>query len=317
MNILSSLRYLVALSEHKHFGRAAQACHITQPALSNALRALEAEYKIVIVKRGRTYSGLTSEGERVLAAAQRMLQEHALLQQDLQSSVDTPQGTLMLGAVPTAIPIATRFAAQLQAGHPGIRPVLRSLSSQEIEERLDALTLDMAFGYAERPDPRGLKLVRHAQYDERYFLLSRAKPVGKSAVSLIGEPMTWKSAAAMPLCLLAPEMHNRTIMDRAFSEIGVAVVPAMETNSTLALAASVLAGSLSSILPGALVGFVRSLNQQAPLQAHPLSAPSVVTPIALLTNVSARQSRTAEVALEFALSKAWRAEAALHSGLLK
>ena len=41
MNLLASMRYLVALSEHRHFGRAAQACHITQPALSNALRALE------------------------------------------------------------------------------------------------------------------------------------------------------------------------------------------------------------------------------------------------------------------------------------
>jgi DNA-binding transcriptional LysR family regulator len=81
MNILASLRYLVALNEHKHFGRAAQACHVTQPALSNALRSLEAEYKVVIVKRGRTFAGLTPEGERVLAAAQRMLQEHALLHQ--------------------------------------------------------------------------------------------------------------------------------------------------------------------------------------------------------------------------------------------
>ena len=44
MNLLASLRYLAALDEHKHFGRAAQACHITQPALSNPLRALEAEF---------------------------------------------------------------------------------------------------------------------------------------------------------------------------------------------------------------------------------------------------------------------------------
>ena len=41
MNLLESLRYLAALEQHRHFGRAAQACHITQPALSNAIRALE------------------------------------------------------------------------------------------------------------------------------------------------------------------------------------------------------------------------------------------------------------------------------------
>ena len=73
MNLLASMRYLVALSEHRHFGRAAQACYITQPALSNALRALESAFGVVIVKRGRTYAGLTHEGEAVLAAAHRML----------------------------------------------------------------------------------------------------------------------------------------------------------------------------------------------------------------------------------------------------
>eukprot|EP01036_Dinobryon_divergens_P013201 gene13201-17807_t len=79
MNLLSSLRYLVALHEHRHFGRAAQACHITQPALSNALRALETEFGVVIVKRDRAFAGFTPEGERVLASAQRMLHEHAIL----------------------------------------------------------------------------------------------------------------------------------------------------------------------------------------------------------------------------------------------
>ena len=69
MNLLASLRYLAALDEHKHFGRAAQACHITQPALSNALRALEAEFDTVIVKRGRNFEGFTEEGARVLASS--------------------------------------------------------------------------------------------------------------------------------------------------------------------------------------------------------------------------------------------------------
>ncbi|MDO8264166.1 MAG: LysR family transcriptional regulator, partial [Gallionella sp.] len=53
MSLFTSLRYLVALHQHKHFGRAAEACHITQPALSNAIRALEEEFGTAIVKRGR------------------------------------------------------------------------------------------------------------------------------------------------------------------------------------------------------------------------------------------------------------------------
>ena len=105
MNLLASLRYLVALHEHRHFGRAAQACHITQPALSNALRALEKEFGVVVVRRGRSFEGFTPEGERVLATAQRMLHEHQVLQQDLSSDAAHPRGTLRLGAVPTAMPI--------------------------------------------------------------------------------------------------------------------------------------------------------------------------------------------------------------------
>jgi DNA-binding transcriptional LysR family regulator len=318
MNILASLRYLVALNEHKHFGRAAQACHITQPALSNALRSLEAEYKVVIVKRGRTFSGLTPEGVRVLATAQRMLQEHAMLQQELESSEHAPQGGLVIGAVPTAMPIATRFAAQLHAMHAGVRPMLRSMSSQEIEEGLDALSIDIAFGYSDRPNPRGLKLVRHAQYEERYFVLSRADAAGtKKSPALIGEPITWAQAASLPLCLLAPEMHNRAIIDRAFAEAGATVTPAIETNSTLALAISVLSGNVSSILPGALVGFVRSLAEQAPLQARPLTTPNVITPIGLLLNDATRRSRTAEAALAFAISNEWLSTLSAHSGLLR
>jgi len=99
VNLLTSLRHLVALSEHRHFARAAQACHITQPALSNALRALEKEFGTPIVKRPPSYAGLTPEGEQVLGAARRMLHEHALLQQELASSAEKPKGRLQLGAV--------------------------------------------------------------------------------------------------------------------------------------------------------------------------------------------------------------------------
>ena len=174
MNLLASLRYLVALHEHRHFGRAAQACHITQPALSNALRALEKEFGVVVVRRGRSFEGFTPEGERVLASAQRMLHEHQVLQQDLSSDAAHPRGTLRLGAVPTAMPILARFAAQLQARHPGIVPVALSMSSQALEAGLESIALDLALGYTERMPARGGPLRAWPQYVEHYFLLRRA-----------------------------------------------------------------------------------------------------------------------------------------------
>ena len=181
MNLLDAMRYLVALEQHRHFGRAASACHITQPALSNALRALEAELDVAIVRRGRTYEGLTPEGERVLASANRLLREQELLRQDLHSGAGSPRGALSIGAVPTTIPVAARFASQLQARYRGIKPIVRSLSSHEIETGLENLSLDMGLGYTDR----GAKFTALPQYVEQYFLLRRAM-VGAGAPLQLG-----------------------------------------------------------------------------------------------------------------------------------
>ncbi|ABM36142.1 LysR family transcriptional regulator [Polaromonas naphthalenivorans] len=314
MNLLTSLRYLVALSEHRHFARAAQACHITQPALSNALRALEKEFGTPIVKRARSYAGLTPEGEQVLGAARRMLHEHALLQQELASSADKPRGRLQLGVVPTAVPVAARFAAMLQAAHPGIAPVVRALSSQEIEEGLDNLSLDIALGFTGRLKKGGPFAVL-PQYGEHYFLVRRLQsPAGVPGSSLrLGAAMRWADAAKLPLCLLTPEMHNRSLVDQAFAQAGSVVQPVMETNSVLTLALSVLAGDVCGVLPGALVGAVRS---QGELEALPLVEPEMVTPVGFIYLGKARASRALEAALELARDERWLREVARHSGAL-
>ena len=313
MNLLSSMRYLVALHEHQHFGRAATACHITQPALSNALRALEKEFDVVIVKRDRNYAGLTPEGERVLATAQTMLHEQALLHQELRSDALQPRGGLRVGAVPTAMPVAARFAAQLQARHPGIVPTVLSLSSADLENGLEDLSLDLGLGYTERMVLHNTRLLAWPQYTEHYFLLRRAATPGLDGLR-IGPSITWKAAASLPLCLLTPDMHNRHIVDAAFTMAGLPVKPAMETNSVLTLALSVAAGSVCSILPGALVGAVRDNRA---LEAQPLSSPEVRTPIGFMSHASARASRSLEAALALAQDATWLLHAQAHSGLLK
>ncbi len=328
MNLIVSMKYLVALDDHRHFGRAALACHVTQPALSNALRALEEGLGISIVKRGRNFAGFTSEGERVLASARRMLREQELLQQDLHSSEGHPQGQLLVGAVPTAMPIAARFVALLQARHPGIVPTLRSLSSVELETGLESLALDMGLGYTERMDSSGSTLRVLPQYTEHYFLLRRADAgggagsgtnngtssgTGSRAGSLrAAAAMRWRDAAALPLCMLSGEMHNRTIVDRAFAAAGATVQPAIETNSTVTLVMSVLAGQVCSVLPGALLGTVHG---QGELEALPLVEPHVQVPIAFLVHKTNRPSRTLDAAIAFAEHPDWLAQAVMHSRL--
>ncbi len=306
------MRYLVALHEHRHFGRAALACHITQPALSNAMKALEEEFKVVIVKRGRNYAGLTPEGERVLASAQRMLHEQDVLQQDLRSEVGKPRGPLRMGAVPTAVPILARFSAMLQAQYPGIRPVVLSTSSSDLESSLENLSLDLALGYTERMKNGDTTLTALPQYTEHYFLLRRAA-LGHADSLQIGPPMRWEDAAALPLALLTPDMHNRSIIDSAFVAAGTAVKPALETNSILTLALSVVAGTVCSIMPGALVSAVRGYRE---LEALPLTGPDVRTPIGFMTQSGVRPSRALDAAMTLAQDGAWLRHAAAHSGLL-
>ena len=65
--LLRQLEYLSALARERHFGRAAAACQVSQPTLSEAIRRLEAELGVQVVRRGRRFEGFTLEGERAVA----------------------------------------------------------------------------------------------------------------------------------------------------------------------------------------------------------------------------------------------------------
>jgi len=310
MNLLAALRYLVALDEHRHFGRAAQACHITQPALSNALRALEEEFGTVIVQRGRSFEGLTHEGEAVLATARRMLRDNEVLRQELRGTEAAPQGRLRMAAVPTAMPLLARFAATLQARHPGIVPVMLSMSSPELEKGLDDLSLDLALGYSERMQAQRVGLRAWPQCSERYYLLQRARTPSPERLA-IGPAVGWAEAARRPLVLLTPDMHNRAIIDAALREAGLPVAPAIETNAVLPLVLSVLAGDVCSVLPGAMVAAVRS---ERTLEALPLVEPDVRTPIGFMTQRGPRVSRALQAALALLDTEEWKSQLATHCG---
>ena len=310
MNLFVSLKYLVALDDHRHFGRAALACNVTQPALSNALKSLEENLGTAIITRGRSFAGFTSEGERVLLSARRIIREHELLQQDLHSTANYPRGHLLIGAIPTAVPVAARFAAMLQHRHPGIMPTVRSMSSVELEAGLESLALDMGLGYTERIQHGRTKLRVLDQYSEQYYLLN-ACPGGTGVPLRIGTPISWANAAELPLCLLSADMHNRTIIERAFEAAGVHPTPSIETNSITPLALTVVAGNVCSIMPGALVSVVQTYPG---LEARPLFGPHVEVPISFIVPDIDRSARSLQAALAFAIDPLWLEHLALHSG---
>ena len=71
--VIKQFAYLVALAREKHFARAAKACNVSQPTLSGAIRQLEEEIGVPLVERGHRFTGLTAEGETILAHAKRIL----------------------------------------------------------------------------------------------------------------------------------------------------------------------------------------------------------------------------------------------------
>lgn len=302
MNLLVAMRYLVALDKHRHFGRAAQACHITQPALSNALRALETEFGVAIVKRSRAYGGLTPEGESVLATARRLLREMDLLNQDLGGADGGPRGELRFGAIPTAMPVLAVFAALLQQRYSGLKPVLLAMSSPDIEAGLQDLTLDLALGYTGRPRLRNLGITTRALYQERYYYLRRATRRASERLR-VGPEMRWVEAAESPLCRLTPDMHFRAIVDGALAQRGrEAPEPAIETNSIWTVALTVAAGEVGAILPGAMLAAFRAHGD---LEALPLLDPDIRTPVGFLSLTETRHSRAVQAALALLDTPEW------------
>ncbi|MGW0949866.1 LysR substrate-binding domain-containing protein [Streptomyces sp. NPDC002623] len=239
--LLRQLEYLVALARERHFARAAAACYVSQPSLSAAIRRLEHELDVPIVRRGRRYEGLTPEGEVVLAWAHRILAERDALQQELSALRGGLTGTLRLGVVPTALPVASLLTTPFCDRHPRAGVALESLSSAQITRGLAEFELDAAMTYLDDDTLRQVR--RHPLYEERYVLLT---PVGGPLGAV--DAASWAQAAALPLCLLAPRMRNRRIIDECFAADGATAAPAIESDSVAGLYAHLPGGRWSSVI---------------------------------------------------------------------
>jgi LysR family hydrogen peroxide-inducible transcriptional activator len=117
MPTLRQLRYLAALAEHRHFGRAATACHVTQPALSMQIRELEAELDLNLVDRSRNGADLTPEGEAMAERARSLTAGVKDLEDFARESRGVRARRLVLGIIPSVAPYLL----------PKILPVLQDL----------------------------------------------------------------------------------------------------------------------------------------------------------------------------------------------
>jgi LysR family hydrogen peroxide-inducible transcriptional activator len=101
---LRDLRYLVAVADHRHFGRAAAACFVSQPTLSAQLKKLERELGVELIERNPRQIMVTATGERVVAHARAMLREADTINEIAQRSQDPEGGSVRMGLIPTVAP---------------------------------------------------------------------------------------------------------------------------------------------------------------------------------------------------------------------
>lgn len=249
--MLRQLEYLVALAQEGHFGRAAQACHVTQPALSAGIRKLEAELGVRVVRRGQRFEGFTPEGAEVLSWAQRMLAERTSLTQTLDSMRDGLSGTLRIGAIPTALSMAALLTGRVRQEHPLVRFRVEASTSREIVRRVNDYEIDAGLTYI---DGEPLGTVRTVPlYRERYLFLSPAPDGTEHGGSddpahVDDEPATWEEAAASPLCLLTPDMQNRRILEGHLTEAGGPVDVIVEADTISAIYAHAVEMGLCSVV---------------------------------------------------------------------
>lgn len=126
---LNELRYIVAVAQEKNFGRAAQRCFISQPALSVAIQKLEEELKTQLFERGKSEITVTPVGERIVEQAHKVLEEAARIRDIAQAGRNQLAGLFRLGAIYTVAPYLL----------PDLVPALNALAPDmplEIEENI-------------------------------------------------------------------------------------------------------------------------------------------------------------------------------------
>ena len=243
--MIDKLELLLALAKERHFGRAAEACGVTQPTMSTSLKQLEEILGVMLVERGSRFVGFTPEGERTLEWARRIVGDARAMRQDIGSIKDGLTGELRIAAIPTVLGMVASLTTPFRARHPDVRFRIVSCTSSSVLGLLENLEVDAGLTYIEN-EPVG-KVRTIPLYRESYRLLT-------SPDGMFGDrdEVTWKEVGQVPLCLLTPDMQNRRIIDKALRDAGTEAVPTLTSNSIIVLYTHVKTGRWSSVMPAKL-----------------------------------------------------------------
>ena len=244
---LKQLRYFDALARVHHFGRAAEACSVTQPALSMQIQELEASLGLALVERTRSGIKLTPKGQEIAARSQRLLNDVRDLIDYAQQSTGVLSGTLRLGVIPSVAPyLLPPLLPLLRDMYPDLVLHVRETQTQPLTEelvegKLDVLLLALPLKH---PDIETLAI-----FQDRFLL---ALPKSKK---LTGKVRATKELVEGDRLLLLEEGH--CLRDQALTYCSLQQVDAVNTfgaSSLSTIVEMVSAGLGITLLPEICLG---------------------------------------------------------------
>ena len=150
---LRDLEYLVALAESRHFGRAAEACYVSQPTLSTQVRKLETELGVALVERTTRQVLLTAAGHEIVARAKTVVAGADEIRSIARRHTDPRSGSLRLGSIPTLAPyLLPHVVPALHDALPRLELLLTEDKTHVLVQALEAGTLDAAILATPAPD---------------------------------------------------------------------------------------------------------------------------------------------------------------------
>jgi len=259
---IKQLQYLVALRRHGHFGRAAEACFVTQSTLSAGLREIETLLGITLVERTRRVVRFTPLGIRIADKAQRVLRETEELADLARAEGQPLTGELRMGVIPTIAPfLLPAMLPRLRREWPGLKLYLREEASQSACDalhrgQLDCVLLAMPYACGEVDTaelfedplyvafPRGeaprAAVVDPAAIDEsRLLLLEDGHCLKDHALSACNRPELRAEATMMGTSL-------HTLVQMVDNGLGQTFIPAMAIESGILDGTGIVARRLRS-----------------------------------------------------------------------
>ena len=209
---LQDLRYVVALAEHGHFGRAAAACDVSQSTLSTQIKNLELELGVKLFERTTKSVSVTATGREIVGHARQVLEQVDAIVSVGQTISGPLSGSFSLGVIPTLGPyVLPWLVPALKKDYPELKLALREDLTAPLLERLSSHRLDAALMALPVPDGR---LETLPLFDEPFWF---AEPKGRKAAA--ATRMTEDELRGQRLLLLT---EGHCLRDQALAICGIA-----------------------------------------------------------------------------------------------